>query len=383
MSHRIKPNYLMATIPFNKPYINGQEPEFIADAITRGTFAGDGYYTKCVENELERITGSEKTLLTSSCTHALEMCALLCNIEPGDEVIMSSFNFVSAANAFVLRGASIVFVDIRPDTMNINETLIEAAITSRTRAIVAMHYGGVACEMDTIMQLAQKHNLWVIEDAAHCIGAYYKDRHLGSIGHLGTLSFHASKNIHCGEGGALFINDPKLVDRAEIIREKGTNRRAFFTGKVDKYSWVDLGSSYLMSEVSAAFLHAQLMSLEKVNENRMLCWVNYFETLVAENLGIPIKTNKTQHNAHIFYIKTDSPKVRKALMEYLLQQGISSAFHYVPLHTSTAGQRYGRFHGKEEFTISESEKILRLPLYYDLKKADKILSGLTSFYHLV
>ncbi len=354
-------------IPFNNPYLTGQEISNVASAIARQEFAGDGYYTRCCEHLLQELTGSPRVLLTPSCTSALEMCAMLCNVEAGDEVIMSSFNFVSAANAFVLRGAKIVFVDIRPDTMNINEDLVEAAITDKTKVIVAMHYGGVACDVQKLMAIAEPRGIFVVEDAAHCIGAYDKGQHLGSIGHLGTISFHATKNIHCGEGGALLINQIDWIERAEIIREKGTNRSTFKKGIVEKYQWVDIGSSFLLNELSAAFLWGQLAKVEEVTGKRMAIWEYYFHELsLLENFQLSADINNFQHNAHIFFLKLDNVLVRNTLIEQLERDGIKAYFHYVPLHSSAAGRRFARFFGTDTFTTSESQRLLRLPLFYSL-----------------
>lgn len=354
-------------IPFNKPFISGKEIEHIEKAIQHRNLAGDGFFSKKVEQQLKEISKSKNVLLTSSCTHALEMCAMLCDLKIGDEVIMSSFSFVSMVNAVVLRGAKAVFVDIRPDTMNIDEKLIEAAITVKTKAIIVMHYGSHACEMSAIMLIAKKYNLIVIEDAAHCIGAYYKNKHLGTIGHLGTISFHSTKNIHCGEGGALLINDEQFEKRAAIIREKGTNRKAFLQGEIDKYSWIDIGSSYLMSELTAAFLSEQLTHLEEITKKRKKLWCLYQAQFQSLTVRI---SSKYFHNAHIFYIKLKNKIERQACIDYLEEKGISTAFHYVPLHSTAAGEKYGIFHGKDIFTTIESEKLLRLPLYYYLKEDD-------------
>ncbi|GLR19014.1 dTDP-4-amino-4,6-dideoxygalactose transaminase [Portibacter lacus] len=352
-------------IPFNEPLVIGTEERYIKDAIARKEFSGQGYYTRSCEKKLEGYTKASKVLLTSSCTHALEMSALLLDIQHGDEIIMSSFNFVSAANAFVLRGAKIIFVDIRPDTLNIDEKLIEAAITPKTKAILVMHYGGVPCEMDYIMQLADRYQLKVIEDAAHCIGSFYNGRHLGTIGHLGTLSFHATKNIQCGEGGALLINDHSYTERAEIIREKGTNRQNFIQGKVDKYTWVDIGSSYLMSELTAAFLYGQLLEIDSVTRKRLEIWKTYKEGIKHE------KTAIETGNGHIFYIICKSLNDRNLLVEKLNNVNISAYFHYLPLHKSHEGKRSSIFNGKDNYTTYISECVLRLPLYNTLKQINQ------------
>jgi len=377
MQHRQK-----AAIPFHIPYVSGEEEGYLKEVIRRGEFSGDGYFTQRSEQWLERFTRVEKVLLTSSCTHALEMCAMLCDIQPGDEVIMPSFNFVSAANAFVLRGAKIVFVDIRPDTMNIDEQLIEQAINSRTKAIVVVHYGGVACEMEKIMELAAKHGLKVIEDAAHCIGACYKGRHPGAIGHLGTISFHASKNIHCGEGGALLVNDPEMVQRAEVIREKGTNRKAFIRGMVERYSWVALGSSYLASEFNAAFLFGQLPHIEKVNAFRLSLQAEYESRLRSiRQLEFPSCPPQCSSNGHIFYIKCENEQVRNGLQHFLEKKGIQAFFHYIPLHTSLAGKTYGRFAGAEKYTTLESSRLLRLPAFFGFSGLESVCTAIEEFYN--
>lgn len=371
-------------IPFNIPHVVGTELSQISKAIATKELAGDGQFTRQCEQKLEQLTHTKKALLTSSCTHALEICAFLCDIQAGDEVIMSSFTFVSAANAFVIRGAKIVFVDIHPDTMNIDERLIEQAISTKTKAIVAMHYGGLSCHMDSIMQIARQHNLIVIEDAAHCIGAFYEKQHLGTIGHLGTLSFHATKNVQCGEGGALLINDTQFIARAEMIREKGTNRKQFLNGEVNKYSWVDIGSSYLLGELSAAFLLAQLEELENINQRRILLWQNYYHLLkdLANDsyIKLPNCPPDKQHNGHIFYIKCRSHSEKNELIQFLKQQQIKTAFHYVPLHSAKAGQEYGQFVGEDKFTTSESNKLLRLPLYYDFKDTAYVVKKIIEFY---
>jgi dTDP-4-amino-4,6-dideoxygalactose transaminase len=369
-------------IPFNIPYISGKEEIFIGEAIQGKNLAGDGYFTKKCQQFLENFTKSPNVLLTTSCTHALELSALLCDIQPGDEVIMSSFTFVSSANAFVLRGAKIVFVDIRPDTMNIDERLIEDAITSKTKAILAMHYAGVACAMNEIMAIAKEHQLFVIEDAAQCIDAYYDQKHLGAIGHLGTFSFHSTKNIHCGEGGALLVNDKKLIERAEIIREKGTNRKSFLRGEVDKYSWVDIGSSYLMSELNAAFLYSQLQDVKEVTKKRLQL-LKHYQTIIKE-FYLENDFEVTDHcisNGHIVYIKLKDKSSRNALIQYLEKENIISTFHYVPLHTSVYGKKGGRFCGEDVFTTRESNRLLRLPIYYDLKmeEVELILKKVLSF----
>ena len=365
-------------ISFNIPFICGEEENFIHEAINEKNLSGDGHFTKLCQKELVAFTKASNILLTSSCTHALELSALLCDIKPGDEIIMSSFTFVSSANAFVLRGAKIVFVDIDPVTMNIDENLIESAITKKTKAILVMHYAGVSCAMDQIMAIAKKNDLFVIEDAAQCIDAYYHQKHLGTIGHLGAFSFHATKNIHCGEGGALLVNDERLVNRAEIIREKGTNRKLFFKGKVDKYTWVDIGSSYLLSEISTAFLYAQIQKIKQVTQRRLHYWEIYKKELGFLNPNTISPDLK--HNAHIFYIKCSDKDQRSDLIQYLKSRSIKSAFHYVPLHSSPAGKLFGRFHGEDKYTTIESERLLRLPLFYDLKEIDQVIDSVKQYF---
>lgn len=362
-------------IPFNVPFTSGKELQYINELYTsRSKFSGDGKFTKMCHKWFEEFVKTKKSFLTTSCTHALEIAALLCDIKPGDEVIMPSFTFVSTANAFVLRGARIVFVDIRPDTMNINEKLLEDAITPQTKAIVVVHYAGVSCEMNAIMNIARKNNLYVIEDAAQAIGATYNGKALGSLGHLGALSFHDTKNIHCGEGGSLLVNEDSFIAPAEIFREKGTNRSKFLRGEVDKYTWVDVGSSYLPSEINAAVLLPQLEQVEEVTKKRRLLWQTYFENfqeLEKEGfLELPRIPEECQHNGHIFYIKLKNIDNRQELIDYLKKEGIYSVFHYVPLHSSRAGHKFGRFHGKDEYTTIESERLLRLPMFYSLTVSD-------------
>ncbi len=336
---------------------------------------------------MEQRFGSAKVLLTPSCTASLEMAALLIDIQPGDEVIMPSYTFVSTANAFVLRGAKIVFVDVRPDTMNMDETLIEAAITDKTRAIVPVHYAGVACEMDTIMALAAQYKLFVIEDAAQGVMSRYKGRALGTIGHIGCFSFHETKNYTAGgEGGATLINDASLVERAEIIREKGTNRSQFFRGQVDKYTWRDMGSSYLMADLQAAYLWAQLEASERINQQRLRLWQRYYNALkpLAENghITLPTVPADCQHNAHMFYIKLRDQEHRQALINWLKEAEILAVFHYIPLHTSPAGLQFSRFAGDDRFTTAESERLLRLPLFFNLSDNNQstVISSLLSFF---
>ena len=361
----------MYTIPFNKPYMTGKELWNIAQAHVNGIMAGDGPFTKVCHQWLEKRTGSPKALLTHSCTAALEMAAILAEIGAGDEVIMPSYTFVSTANAFVVRGAIPVFVDIREDTLNIDETKIEAAITERTKAIVAVHYAGVGCEMDAIMEIARKHGLVVIEDAAQGIMATYKGRPLGSIGHLGALSFHETKNIISGEGGALLVNDPALIKRAEIIREKGTNRSQFFRGQVDKYTWVDVGSSFLPSELVAAFLSAQMDEAESITDRRLGIWNTYhreFEELErAGTVRRPIIPRECRHNAHMYYLLLADLETRSEFIARQKERGILTVFHYVPLHSSPAGVQFGRAHGDMRVTDTASERLVRLPLWVGLE----------------
>ena len=357
-------------VPFNKPYMTGKELWYIAQAHTAGHLSGDGQFTRRCSQWLEQRQGCEKALLTHSCTAAIEMAAILANIGPGDEVIMPSYTFVSTANAFVLRGAKPVFVDIRPDTLNIDEGLIESAITPRTRAIVPVHYAGIACEMDTIMAIARRHQLIVIEDAAQGIMSTYKGRPLGSIGHMGCLSFHETKNIISGEGGALLVNDSEFVQRAEIIREKGTNRSQFFRGQVDKYTWCDLGSSFLPGELIAAFLWAQMEAADDITQQRMALWQRYHHAFsVFENAGLirrPILPGHCQHNAHMYYLLSPDLVRRTRFIEKLKTRGIGAVFHYVPLHSAPAGKEYGRVWGEMARTDDLSDRLVRLPLWVGL-----------------
>ncbi len=361
-------------IPFNKPPFVGKELKYIEEAVNCHKLCGDGQFTKKCNDYLEKITKSEKVLLTTSCTHAIEMAAILADIGPGDEVIMPSYTFVSTANAFVLRGARAVFVDIRPDTMNIDENLIEAAITDKTKAIVPVHYAGVSCEMDAILDIAQRHQLSVIEDAAQGIMSTYKGKILGTIGDYGCYSFHETKNISMGEGGALLIRDAENIEKAEIIREKGTNRSKFFRGEIDKYSWVEQGSSYLPSELNAAYLWGELEAAEIIYEDRMRSWNTYWTQLspLAGRgcIELPFVPEHCVHNAHMFYIKTRDLEERTKLIQYLKEHEIGAVFHYIPLHSAEAGKRFGRFHGEDRFTTKESERLLRLPMYYNMKPED-------------
>ena len=374
-------------IRFNVPPYVGKETEYMKEAIDSHKICGDGEFTKRCNAWIEEHTGTAKALLTTSGTQALEMAALLSDIQPGDEVILPSYTFVSTANAFVLRGAKLVFVDIRPDTMNIDEKLIEDAITDKTRAIVPVHYAGVGCEMDTIMDIAKRHNLVVVEDAAQGVNAFYKGRALGSIGDYGCFSFHETKNYSMGEGGAILINRPEQIEDAEIIREKGTDRSRFFRGQVDKYTWVNIGSSFLPSDINAAYLMAQLEMADKINENRLQSWARYNEGLqdLAQEgvIELPYIPEECTHNAHMFYIKTKDMEERKALISYLKERDIAVVFHYVPLHSAPAGLRFGRFHGEDRYTTKESERLLRLPMYYNLSESDqqKVIDAVHGFYH--
>lgn len=374
-------------IRFNVPPYVGKETEYMKEAIDSHKICGDGEFTKRCNAWIEEHTGTAKALLTTSGTQALEMAALLSDIQPGDEVILPSYTFVSTANAFVLRGAKLVFVDIRPDTMNIDEKLIEDAITDKTRAIVPVHYAGVGCEMDTIMDIAKRHNLVVVEDAAQGVNAFYKGRALGSIGDYGCFSFHETKNYSMGEGGAILINRPEQIEDAEIIREKGTDRSRFFRGQVDKYTWVNIGSSFLPSDINAAYLMAQLEMADEINENRLQSWTRYNEGLqdLAQEgvIELPYIPEECAQNAHMFYIKTKDMEERKALISYLKERDIAAVFHYVPLHSAPAGLRFGRFHGEDRYTTKESERLLRLPMYYNLSESDqqKVIDAVHGFYH--
>ncbi|APC15675.1 dTDP-4-amino-4,6-dideoxygalactose transaminase [Pseudomonas frederiksbergensis] len=371
-------------IQFNRPHMTGKELYYIAEAKFGNMLAGDGPFTKRCHQWLENTSGCNKALLTHSCTAALEMAALLLDIQPGDEIIMPSYTFVSTANAFVLRGGVPVFVDIREDTLNLDERLIEAAITPRTRAIVPVHYAGVACEMDSILAIAQRHDLHVVEDAAQGIMASYKGRPLGSLGSLGALSFHETKNVISGEGGALLVNDPALVRRAEIIREKGTDRSSFFRGEVDKYTWQEVGSSFLPGELIAAFLWAQLEEATGITEQRLACWQHYHDALAPlEQKGLlrrPIIPADCTHNAHMYYVLLDSQIDRQAVLNALKSAGIHSVFHYVPLHSSPAGKRYGRVHGSMAVTDQQSERLIRLPLWVGLtpEQQDRVIAVLVA-----
>ncbi len=373
-------------ICFNRPPYVGNELEYITDAVNRREICGDGQYTKKCSRWFEERTGAAKVLLTTSCTHATEMAALLADIHPGDEVIMPSYTFVSTANAFVLQGGVPVFVDIRPDTMNLDETKIEAAVTEKTKAIVPVHYAGVACEMDTILDIARRHGLYVIEDAAQGVLSAYKGRALGSIGDYGCYSFHETKNYSMGEGGALLIREEDSVLQAEIIREKGTNRSQFYRGQIDKYTWMDRGSSYLPSEINAAYLWGQLNAAETILEDRMRSWNRYYEGLLPlqeqGKIELPVIPEGCSHNAHMFYIKAADLEERTALIAFLRTREVQAVFHYIPLHTAPAGKRFGRFHGEDRYTTRESERLLRLPLYYGLlpEEADQVVRAVQAFY---
>ena len=361
-------------IPFNKPAFVGKELEYIKDAIDQGMLCGDGQYTKNCSAWMKERFSVNQVFLTTSCTHALEMAAFLCDIETGDEVIMPSYTFVSTADAFVLLGARIVFVDIRPDTMNIDEKLIEQAISTRTKAIVPVHYAGVGCEMNEIMRLAGKYRLKVVEDAAQGVEAYYHGQALGTIGDFGCYSFHETKNYTMGEGGALLFRDDAYQERAEILREKGTDRSKFFRGQIDKYRWIDYGSSYLPSEMNAAYLYAQLEQSQKINHKRHQIYDYYHQSLkILEDEGKierPFVPEGMQHNAHMYYLKVKDLKTRSRLISYLRENGVYSAFHYIPLHSSPAGKKFGRFSGEDVYTTRESERLLRLPMFYNLSMSD-------------
>ena len=375
-------------INFNEPTLIGKELVYIKDAvIVQHMLCGDGKYTRKCDKWIEDNTGVSKAMLTTSCTHALEIAALLCEIKEGDEVIMPSYTFCSTADAFVLRGAKIVFVDIRPDTMNINEDLIEEAITDKTKAIIPVHYAGVGCEMDKIMDIASRHNIKVVEDAAQGVKASYKGKALGSIGDFGCFSFHETKNYCMGEGGAILLRDPDMIEEAEIIREKGTNRSKFFRGQIDKYTWVDKGSSYLPSELNAAYLWAQLEEADAIFDDRMTKWNLYWDFLsdsdiLKDRIELPFIPDYCKHNAHMFYIKTKDLDERTRLIAYLREHGANAVFHYVPLHSADAGQKYGRFSGEDVFTTKESDRLLRLPLHYNLKayEIEYITDLIKSFY---
>lgn len=373
-------------IDFNVPPYVGTELKYVAEAVEKNhKICGDGPFTKRCNAWLEEKTGTSKALLTTSCTHATEMAALLADIKEGDEVIMPSYTFVSTADAFVLRGAVPVFVDIRPDTMNIDENKIEAAITEKTKAIVPVHYAGVSCAMDEIMAIAKKYNLKVVEDAAQGVNAFYKGKALGTIGDFGCYSFHETKNYSMGEGGAILFQDDRYLEPAEILREKGTNRSQYFRGQIDKYTWVGYGSSYLPSDMNAAYLWAQLEEADKINDKRLSIWNFYHEELKElEDKGVlerPYIPEYATHNAHMYYIKVKDLRVRTKLLAYLKERGILSVFHYVPLHSATAGKKFGRFHGEDVYTTKESERLCRLPMYYSLslEEAAEVVKALKEF----
>ncbi len=373
-------------ISFNRPPFVGKETEYIKEAVEKnGMICGDGPFTKRCSQWMKERFQTKNVLLTTSCTHALEMAAFLADIQPGDEVIMPSYTFVSTADAFVLRGATCVFVDIRPDTMNIDETKIEEAITEKTKAIVPVHYAGVSCAMDEIMAIAKKYNLKVVEDAAQGVNAFYKGKALGTIGDFGCYSFHETKNYSMGEGGAILFQDDRYLEPAEILREKGTNRSQYFRGQIDKYTWVGYGSSYLPSDMNAAYLWAQLEEADKINDKRLSIWNFYHEELKElEDKGVlerPYIPEYATHNAHMYYIKVKDLRVRTKLLAYLKERGILSVFHYVPLHSATAGKKFGRFHGEDVYTTKESERLCRLPMYYSLslEEAAEVVKALKEF----
>lgn len=375
-------------ISFNRPIFVEKGLEYVQDSIIRNLkISGDGEYTKKCNKWIEDNLNTPKALLTTSCTHALEMAAILLDIGHGDEVIMPSYTFVSTANAFVLRGAKIKFVDIRPDTMNINEQLIENAITSKTKAIICVHYAGIACEMDQLCKIARRHKLFLIEDAAQGVFSFYKGKALGTIGDVGCYSFHETKNFTMGEGGALCIQNNNLINRAEIIREKGTDRTQYLRGEIDKYTWVDMGSSYLPSDINAAYLYAQLEMANEINEKRLHLWECYNNTLkevaAKEYIELPFVPDECKHNAHMYYIKTKNIDIRTRLIKYLGEHDICSVFHYVPLHSSKAGKEFGEFVGNDIYTTKESERLLRLPMYYSLteEKIYNIVDTIKRFYN--
>ncbi len=375
-------------IPFNVPPCVGTECKYISDAINKKKICGDGEYTMLCSRWLEKNTGAYRALLTTSCTHATEMAAMLLDIKAGDEVIMPAYTFVSTANAFVLRGAKVKFVDIRPDTMNIDENLIEAAITERTKCIVPVHYAGVSCEMDKINDIAHKHEIHVVEDAAQGMMSAYKGKQLGTLGDFGCYSFHETKNYSMGEGGCILINDSKYVEQAEIIREKGTNRSKFWRGEIDKYTWIASGSSYLPSELNAAYLWGQLEAAQEIYNDRMRSWNEYYTLLTPlkneEKIQLPVIPEKCIHNAHMFYIKVKNIEERNNLIDFLKAKDIYTVFHYIPLHSSPAGRKYGEFIGEDRYTTCESERLLRLPMHYGLTsdKIEIVVKSIEAFYKL-
>jgi len=373
-------------VDFNVPPCVGNEIEYVKQAIESHKICGDGQFTKKCHQWMEDRFNAQKVLLTTSGTTALDMAMLLCNLQPGDEVILPSYTFSSTATSAVLAGAKLVFVDVRPDTMNIDENKIEDAITDRTKVIIAMHYAGVACEMDTIMDIAKRHNLIVVEDAAQGVMSKYKGKYLGTIGTFGCYSFHETKNYSMGEGGALVINDPEYNERAEILREKGTNRAKFFRGQVDKYTWVDFGDSYLPSELNAAYLWAQLLNADEINDNRIATWNRYYQglqTMAKEGkFEIPTVPEECEHNAHMFYLKCKDLKERSEFIKFMKEKELYCVFHYIPLHSAPAGEKFGRFDGEDEFTTKESERLVRLPMYYGLleDQVDLVVEGIKEFY---
>ena len=373
-------------INFNVPPCTGKEIEYIKEAIASHKICGDGTFSKKCHAWFEERFDSRKTLLTTSGSSALDMAALLCDIQPGDEVILPSFTFSSTANSFAIYGATLVFVDVRPDTMNIDETLIEAAITDKTKVIVPVHYAGVACEMDSIMDIARRHNLLVVEDAAQGVMSTYKGKALGTIGDVGCYSFHETKNYSMGEGGAVSINNPEMIERAEILREKGTNRAKFFRGQVDKYNWVDIGDSFLPSELNAAYLYAQLEKADEINNDRLRSWEEYnnaFKPLEEKGLvSLPVVPEGCVHNAHMYHIKCRSLDERTEFISFLKEHGIMAVFHYVPLHSAPAGLKFGRFHGEDKYTTADSDRLVRLPMYYGLSDEDRntVIEAVKEFY---
>ena len=373
-------------VDFNVPPCVGNEIEYVKQAIESHKICGDGQFTKKCHQWMEDRFNAQKVLLTTSGTTALDMAMLLCNLQPGDEVILPSYTFSSTATSAVLAGAKLVFVDVRPDKMNIDENKIEDAITDRTKVIIAMHYAGVACEMDTIMDIAKRHNLIVVEDAAQGVMSKYKGKYLGTIGTFGCYSFHETKNYSMGEGGALVINDPEYNERAEILREKGTNRAKFFRGQVDKYTWVDFGDSYLPSELNAAYLWAQLLNADEINDNRIATWNRYYQglqTMAKEGkFEIPTVPEECEHNAHMFYLKCKDLKERSEFIKFMKEKELYCVFHYIPLHSAPAGEKFGRFDGEDEFTTKESERLVRLPMYYGLREdqVDLVVEGIKEFF---
>lgn len=373
----------MIKIPYNKPVVLGQEFFYIKDAIERNKFSGDGYYTKECESWLEKKLNAPRALLVPSCTAALEMAAILCDIKPGDEVIMPSFTFVSTANAFLLRGARIVFVDVDPDSMSIDPKAVQEAVTSFTKAIVVVHYAGATSDIKNISNFAKSRNIFLIEDAAQSLLSTYDNEMLGTFGDFATISFHETKNLHCGEGGALIINNKQFVERAEIIREKGTNRSKFFRGEVDKYTWVDVGSSYLLGELSAAFLYAQLLSADDIIKNRVHSWQTYYRGLGSISQRLSKFSNMVNHNGHIFYIKCDNLNHRQAYVGYMKERGVSTVFHYVPLHSTDFGRNNSSFSGKDNYTTFDSERLIRLPIFYNMtnEELNYVINNTLNFFN--